>query len=74
MHDNPVRFPTASGPGREVSYETIPGIQGAVAAEVFEKLTAFIPAEHLSFGGGTVLATLRTRSGPKGLRRGGPER
>ena len=56
MHDNPVRFPTASGPEREVSYETIPGRQGAVAAEMFEKLTAFIPAQHLSFGGGTVLA------------------
>ena len=39
-----------------MSYETIPGIQGAVAAEMFEKLTSFIPPGYLSFGGGTVLA------------------
>lgn len=39
-----------------MSYETISEVHGAVAAEMFEKLTAFIPAQHLSFGGGTVLA------------------
>lgn len=39
-----------------MSYETVPGLQGAVAAAVFEKLTSFIAPEHLSFGGGTVLA------------------
>ena len=39
-----------------MSYETIPGIQSDVAAQMFEKLTSFIAPEHLSFGGGTVLA------------------
>ena len=39
-----------------MSYETIPGMQGIVAAEMFEKLTSFISPQHLSFGGGTVLA------------------
>ena len=39
-----------------MSYETIPGKQGIVRAEMFEKLTSFIAPQHLSFGGGTVLA------------------
>ena len=39
-----------------MSDESIPGIQGVVAAQMFEKLTSFIPPQHLSFGGGTVLA------------------
>ena len=36
--------------------ETIPGRPGAVAARMFEALSAFIAPERLSFGGGTVLA------------------
>ena len=39
-----------------MSDESIPGIRGVVAAQMFEKLTSFIPPQHLSFGGGTVLA------------------
>ena len=56
MHDNFVRLRTTSGREGKVSYETVPGIQGDVAAEMFEKLTTIIAAQHLSFGGGTVLA------------------
>ena len=54
--DNSVRFRTTSGLEGKVSYETVPGIQGDVAADMFEKLTTIIAAQHLSFGGGTVLA------------------
>ena len=39
-----------------MSYEPVPGLQSAVAAAVFGKLTSVIAPEHLSFGGGTVLA------------------
>ena len=37
-------------------YERIPGPQGAVATALFRELSRFIPEQHLSFGGGTVLA------------------
>ena len=38
--------------------EVIPGRAGAGAARMFGMLSAFIAPEHLSFGGGTVLAAL----------------
>ena len=37
-------------------YERIPGPQSAVATALFRELSRFIPEQHLSFGGGTVLA------------------
>ena len=37
-------------------YERIPGPHGAVATALFRELSRFIPEQHLSFGGGTVLA------------------
>ena len=39
-----------------MTHEKVPGLQGEVAAQVFERLYSIIPEQHLSFGGGTVLA------------------
>ena len=44
-------------PGTDrMSYEQVPGIQGSIARRMFERLSWLIPEQHLSFGGGTVLA------------------
>ena len=39
-----------------MTYEEVPGLQGQIAGQVFEKLKWLVPEQQLSFGGGTVLA------------------